>query len=62
MKKYCFEALFENVSGGYVLADSWAEAIQVIQQIRREKYPEMDDHEEDVVSVKLVGMSVAATH
>lgn len=58
-KKYCFSFTFENVSGGYLMADTWIEAIQEAQHIRNEKYPEMEkEFEEDIVEVKMVGDSV----
>lgn len=58
MKKCCFSVAFENCSLGYVLADTWAEAVQEVQQVRKKKYPEMSDGEEDIVEIKLLGDSI----
>ena len=59
MKKYCFDVLFENVSSGYLLADTWIEAINEIIRVRKEKYPQSDQTpENDIVDIKLVGKSI----
>lgn len=58
MKKYCFKIAFENVSVGYILADTWVEAILEAQRIRVEKYPDIGGDEDDIVEVTMVGDSI----
>lgn len=61
MKKYCFSVAFENCSVGYILADTWHEAVERAQAIRKEKYPGIDI-EIDIVEIKMVGDSIYEAH
>lgn len=62
MKKYCFKVVFENVSVGYILADTWSGAVEQAQTVRKNKYPSMDDYETDIVEITLVGDSIYEAH